>query len=347
MALNDVFNQVKQRVKSVYDNFFYNCQEAPAPRMQDDYYGNQDPYAQQRQGGAQSYQNGGYPQGYANAPFGQRPYPQQNPYPQPQVHRTRRSQRNQDNVVDFGAYQQAQAQQQYQQAGPYTAQQAQQPQAAYQQPAQPQPQTAPQQQPAAEAAPAPSGTVCARIINARGMGDCRSAITLLRKGDSVLIVLENVTDPAEMRRLVDTLSGACYSLTATITKVSRYGVYLLAPQTVAVFADQATNMMNSAPARGQARNYPPYAHQQRGAYPPQNQPPVNYGPQGAYQSQAQAAYQQPAQPQQPFTQRTAAPEEAPRDFYQRPTPQEAQTPAFSAQPVSYGYAPDETRAVDQ
>ena len=40
------------------------------------------------------------------------------------------------------------------------------------------------------------------------------------------------------------------------------------------------------------------------------------------------------------------PEEAPRDFYQRPAPQEAQTPAFSAQVAGYGYAPDESAAAE-
>ena len=57
MALTDLVNQAKQRVKAVYDNFFYNGQEAPAPRMQDEYYGGQDPYAQPAPAGAQQ----GYP----------------------------------------------------------------------------------------------------------------------------------------------------------------------------------------------------------------------------------------------------------------------------------------------
>ena len=46
MALTDLVNQAKQRVKAVYENFFYYGQEAPAPRMQDEYIGGQDPYAQ-------------------------------------------------------------------------------------------------------------------------------------------------------------------------------------------------------------------------------------------------------------------------------------------------------------
>ena len=179
---------------------------------------------------------------------------------------------------------------------------------------------APQQAPAAASA---------RIINARGMADCRSAITLLRNGDAVLIVLENVTDPAEMRRLVDTLSGACYSLTATITKVSRYGVYLLAPQNVAVYADQATSQMNSAPNRSAVRA-------------PQQQPYGNPGHAGYPQNNPYAAPQQNG-----FMQRPAAPEEAAQPFYTRTAPQAGQMPAFSTQPAAAGYAPDETMAVDQ
>ena len=170
------------------------------------------------------------------------------------------------------------------------------------------------------------GLLSARIINARGMSDCRSAITLLRNGDAVLIVMENITNPGDMRRLVDTLSGACYSLTATITKVSRYGVYLLAPQTLAVFADQATNQMNAGPVRPQAPAYQPnpYAAAQR---------PV-------YQNPVQPA-QQPYAQQQEFTQRTAAPEAAAQEFYQRPLTQDSAIPSFSNRPAGVGYTPDE------
>ena len=141
-----------------------------------------------------------------------------------------------------------------------------------------------------------------------------------------------------MRRLVDTLSGACYSLTATITKVSRSGVYLLAPQTLAVFADQATNMMNSAPVRSQPRNYQPAYTGQRVSYAPPQQEAQPFRPQPP---------QQPYGGGQGFAQRMAEPEEAQQDFYQRSAPQEAQTPPFSAQPAGYGYAPDDVRAVDQ
>ncbi|MBQ4073622.1 MAG: cell division protein SepF [Clostridia bacterium] len=336
MANGDFIGNLKDKMRSVYNGFLYNGEE-DLPRNQK---GNK--YAQ----GA----------GYKPQPPAQQPVQQTN------------EQRG-NNIVDFGAYQQQmqhpapqQFQQGYQpqpqmnqpqpqhpmqpqQPGPQSAfqsyQRPQQP-PVQQPPMQPQPQQPPMQQPTMQpqpqqmppqqgmpqmSGPAP---LSARIINARGIGDCRSAITLLRNGDAVLIVMENINDQAEQRRLVDTLSGACYSLTATITKVSRAGVYLLAPQTVAVYADQITNQMNSMPGRPAPNpGYQPGYHGQRAPYQHQQpqQPQVSYAP-----------------PQQGFTRRAAAPEEAPQPFYNQPAPQAAQAPAFTAQPVGNGYAPDEARA---
>ena len=334
------FENMKRKVQALYNNFFYEAQEAPAPRQEESYPPESaapQPVYQQAQPGYAPYQQGVYqqPQNYPpqQAAYQQQPQAEYQPaYQQPQAaapQRNRRAQHHagqENNVVDFGAYQQQSAA--YQQPQNYPPQQANYaPQQAAQQPQSFQPEQ-PQQG---------AGAQNARIINARGMGDCRSAITLLRNGDAVLIVLENITDPAEMRRLVDTLSGACYSLTATITKVSRYGVYLLAPQAMAVYADQITNQMNGAP--GRARTYQPGAR----AYQPQQ----GYQSQGAYQ-QPQAAQPAYPQPQQGgFTQRAAAPEESAQPFYSRTAPQAAPAPAFSAQPAASGYTPDEYVAVDQ
>ncbi len=346
MAVGDFFGNLKNKVRSVYNNFFYDGSEAPLPPMQEDYSRQEQPYAGQQQAaswqqnppyggqnayqqpGYQPYQQQAYTQNAYQQPYGQNVYQQpayaqpvqQQVQPQPQSAPQGRMRRAQQHafqqaagkVVDFGAYQQ-----QNQQAAPNNEENA------------------------AEAAQQSGALLSARVINAHGMGDCRSAITLLRNGDAVLIVLENISDPNEMRRLVDTLSGACYSLTATITKVSRYGVYLLAPQTLAVFADQATNQMNSAPGRAQARPYQPaYGNAQRVTYAPQ-------------QRENPAQPHQPVQQQNPyagmqgFTQRSAMQEEATQNFYQRPTPQAAQTTGFSAQPAGYGYAPDESAAMGQ
>ena len=345
MAIGNVFKDTFGKVKNKLEGFLYHedgaAMSAPPPSMSDESYAPPaESYPQQPAApAAYAYQQpayqAGYPgqQSYYQQPGFQQPLPGQQPtyqapaeQPQQPVYqapaapqsspftRNRRAertpQRQENNVVDFSAYQQAQ------------------PDAA---PAQPQ----------ATAAAAAS----ARIINARSMADCRSAITLLRNGDTVLIVLENISDPSEMRRLVDTLSGACYSLTATITKVSRAGVYLLAPQSMAVYEDQLTNQLNMAPTRMPVR---PAA--------------AGYGaPQAPQRAQFQApVYQQPYQQNQPqqagmftapqngFMQRAAAPQEAPaQPFYTRQPAQNAQLPAFSSQPAGYGYSPDESEAAEQ
>ena len=354
MAYGNFFKDAFGKAKSKLEGFLYHEDtgiSAPPPSMSDEnaapgtgemypaqqqqtpLYGYQQPYQPQQP----VYQ--GYPSPAYQTP--QQAYQQQpqDPAYQPAAYqppapaqstrfaRNRRTERTplrqENNVVDFSAYQQ-----------PAQAEPA---------PAAPQ---APQAQPAAAGA-----AFSARIINARGMADCRSAITLLRNGDTVLIVLENISEPAEMRRLVDTLSGACYSLTATITKVSRYGVYLLAPQTVAVYADQATNQMNMVPSRMPQRP----AQGNYGAQPvqrPAYQQPAYAAPAYAAPAYQPAAAAQPgvyAPPQSAFTQRTAAPEEAAaqQPFYARQPVQGAQLPPFSSQPAGYGYAPDESTAAEQ
>ena len=320
MAFADFFKTVKTKAAQVYSNFFYEGRDvAPAPRNERTNAGQETPPPQPNQSQQWPYYQqpvqqqyyGGYQQPYQQ-PYQPQPVQPQQPYQQPQAAvqpeqpqpRFRRSAQHASNVVqvDFGG----------------------------QQP----------QQPAPEAEqPQTAGQLNARIINARGMGDCRSAITLLRNGDAVVVVMENITNPGDMRRLVDTLSGACYSLTATITKVSRYGVYLLAPQTLAVFADQATNQMNSSPAR--APQVQPYQ-----AAPYAAQRPVYTNPMQPVQ-QGQPYQQQPVADQQGFTQRAAAPEAAAQTFYQRQVAQESTIPSFSNRPAGVGYAPDEQQAAAQ
>lgn len=348
MALGDLFAQAKKKASKLYNQFFFD-EDAPAPDMprREAY----PPQAQQPEGYYQQPQvQQAYPQPQQAEAYYQQPQaysqpqpqayaqPQQQAYqPQPQQaqpqfsaqyqppQRNRRAQQHmnqpQDNVVPISAYQQAhQAQPQMPQAyqQPQPAPQAQQP---YQQ-SQPVP---PQQMPPQNA----QASGAARIINARGIGDCRGAITLLRAGDAVVIVMDNITDPAEMRRYVDTLSGACFSLNATITKVSRYGAYFLAPQGMAVYADQVTSQMNGAQARPQAQR--PSYPQPQAAYPPQpaRQPVNPYPPQRANDPNGDFAPRvAEAAPQQPFY---------PREIQQAP-----RTP-FSQQPEGYGYAPDEYR----
>lgn len=333
MAFTDIFRNVKNKAVQMYSNFFYEGRDIPSTPRKERASAAQAPTPPQPNQDQQQWQNYQQPvqqqsyqqqyyAGYQQQPY-QQPYQQQQSAPQPQPiqqqsfrqpqftqpeqpqQRFRRSAQHAGNVVqvDFGG---GQAQQTEQEPAQQTA-----------------------------------GLMDARIINARGMGDCRSAITLLRNGDAVIIVMENITNPGDMRRLVDTLSGACYSLTATITKVSRYGVYLLAPQTLAVFADQATNQMNAGPAHAQPQSYQTNAYT---AQRPVYTNPMNPAQPAQPAQQPQPYAQQPYNQQQGFTQRTAAPEAAAQDFYQRPVTQDSAIPSFSNRPASVGYTPDERAA---
>ena len=319
MAVSDMMNGLKKKLeKYLYGEEAmpqqgYRPEEnyAPAP----DAAFSQQPAPQYAQNQAAYYQQPAYApqpqQGYQQMP---QPVTQPQPVPQ-QPQRSIFGARQQEKVLNIKDYQQ-----------PSEPQQQEEPEAVKQQ-------------------------ATTRVVSARGMGDCRMAITLLRAGDAVLVTMENVKDPAEMRRLVDTLSGACYSLSASITKVSRYGVYLLAPQSMVVFADQMINQMNSAAPRQQRPAYPPVgannrpqpAYQQLQAEYAQPQQPAYQ--QEAYQpQQGYAAYQQPRQ--ETFTQRMAAPQENAGTFYTRPQQQTAQMPAFSSQSANAGYVPDDMEVAE-
>ena len=170
--------------------------------------------------------------------------------------------------------------------------------AQHQQPQQPQmpPQQAPQMDANGNVVPFPgaaqpqkSANAC--VINVRSIADCRNAIGILRSNDCVIAVMDSIADQAEIRRYVDTLNGACFSLGCTMTRLSaRVGVYLLAPVGMNVYTDQATTQMNSqsrAPQRPQQPQQafrPPYQPQpQQGAY----QQPQHAAPMFSAQSPAQ------------------------------------------------------------
>ena len=164
-----------------------------------------------------------------------------------------------------------------------------------------------------------------RVITIRGFNDCRSAISYLRAGEILLVVMDGIQDQAEMRRYVDMMAGACFSLSASITKVSRYGSYLAAPGQVSVWADPVISQMNGTGRRAARPAQPQNSYR-------------TY--QGEYQQGAAQGYgyQEPA-PQNaynPYAQSAADGTE----FYARqpqPTPEQ---PPFEAQERGTGYAPD-------
>ena len=162
---------------------------------------------------------------------------------------------------------------------------------------------------------APAKQLSACVVNARSIADCRNAIGILRTGDCVIAVMDSIADQAEVRRYVDTLNGACFSLGCTMTRLSaRVGVYLLAPAGMQVYTDRTTTQMNAQSRAPQRAN--PGAQQ--------NIWQTLLEPQQGQMSYGQAAYQQPVNPFAP-----------PQPVYAQP-----QQPAFSEQQPSQGYVPD-------
>ena len=183
-------------------------------------------------------------------------------------------------------------------------------------------QSAPEQQ-------QPQAGIC--VLNLRSNAECRLAITMLRQGNALMVIMENVGDAAEMRRYVDTLAGACFSLNATITKVSRHGAYLLAPGAFSVMADAVTSQMNSSPRRAQAM---PQRAQSRAANA--------YAPQaGAYPP----SYQNPTD-ENGFEYRAPSPEPQQAAFYYQQPQQAPAMPQFDTPHPGTGYVPDRMEAVN-
>lgn len=251
-------------------------------------------------------------QPFAQAAY-QQPAYQAQPFQQPQVAQQQQPQMQQPQQMQQPAYSASPLQQGYQPPQQRNRRAAQHPQQAEAENVVPFPGAAAQpvqQQPAAPAQPAPKQSVSCVVINARSIADCRSAIDVLRSGDCAIAVMDNIADQAEVRRYVDTLNGACFSLGCSMTRLSsRVGVYLLAPTSMQVYIDHTTTQMNShsrPPQQGgmQQRAFNGMFTQ------PQAQP--TYG---------QAAYQQQPNPFAP-----------PQPAYQQP--------AFSEQQPSQGYVPD-------
>lgn len=130
-----------------------------------------------------------------------------------------------------------------------------------------------------------SQQMVARVLNVHNSDDCRDVIRAIRDGDCVLAVMDSVADVAEVRRYVDTLYGACFSLGGSITRLSaRVGVYLVAPSTVQVKPDPraaraAQQARSQQHAGGPAATF-------RAAFqsaPQENAQPYAYPPQPSYQ----------------------------------------------------------------
>lgn len=318
MALGDLIGNLRTKVESAVNNFFYPDGEyIPQHGNVPQNMGDMPQMDQTPQ--VDPYMNGSYmPQAEPANPYEQQAYAQQNMHAQGAQNYQQPQQSPYQQPYQGNGYQQPQQ-------SAYAQQNTYQPQHAAQSKPQtegnvvyfPNQQNIPQQETPAFAA---------RVINARSVSDCYSAISQLRAGDMVILVLENIADPTEMRHYVDMLSGACYSLRATITKLSRHGAYLICPTPVKVFVDAATNQLNSVSSRTAQR-----------APQPQFQSP------NAYQAQ-QAAYQQPQAPyqqnmQDPY-QRRVAPDAHQVPYYSRSVAPDPQMMATTEKQVYNGYRPD-------
>lgn len=318
------FRDFARGVKNFFgpNNRFFNGSREDAPA--EDYYPQQSApaapaYAQEPQQAPQ-YQQSQYQQPYPQQPaYQQAPQQYQQGYQQPQAqpvqYRTQAGYQQPMQPQGYGMDQQTVNQSYVQPRNRRSAQHAQPVENVVQFPGMPE-----QPQQPAEPQSAQKKQISACVINVRSIADCRSAIGILRTGDCVIAVMDSIADQAEVRRYVDTLNGACFSLGCTMTRTSsRVGVYFLAPVGMQVLTDQTTTQMNSqsrAPQR--ARSAQPVFQN-----PYQAQPQSAYPPRPAYQP----GYQQPyaAAPQQPV--------------YQQP-----QQPSFSAQQPAQGYTPDQDAA---
>lgn len=160
----------------------------------------------------------------------------------------------------------------------------------------------------------------AYVINVFNLNSCRQAMSCLRRGQCTLIVMDQLFDKAEIRRYVDMLTGACYALNGTMTRLSsKIGFYIMAPAGMTVYTDPTTSNANSArPAAqaagfgaadaGSARTGLDFSAQTYGAAPQmsfaahqteprQAAPEQSYRP-GAYAAPSQESYREPAYAQQ-------------------------------------------------
>ncbi|NLA52989.1 MAG: cell division protein SepF, partial [Clostridiales bacterium] len=97
-------------------------------------------------------------------------------------------------------------------------------------------------QPAQEA----GSSIDAYVINVFNINSCRQAMSCLRRGQCTLIVMDQLVDKAEIRRYVDMLTGACYALNGTMTRLSsNIGFYIMAPAAMTVYTDPTTSNANA------------------------------------------------------------------------------------------------------
>ena len=124
----------------------------------------------------------------------------------------------------------------------------------------------------------------AYVINVSNVEACRQAMICLRKGQCTLIVMDQLSDRSEARRYVDMLTGACYALGGSMTRLSsKIGFYLMAPSGMTVYTDAVTSNANNPRQIPHSMNQPQSFTQNRMP----EVPPANFSTSAAYSGGSQ------------------------------------------------------------
>lgn len=291
-------------------NPYADMQQGYPQQQQPDYYGQPQDQAQaygypQQQAAAQ-----GHPWQQASAPAGQgysQPYTQAPSQPEPK--------QSSGYATQMDPY----AQESGRNRRSRQHQETKQPDPQYQQQQQAAAQNIVQFPGAAPQAAQEAGVIDAYVINVFNINSCRQAMSCLRRGQCTLIVMDQLVDKAEIRRYVDMLTGACYALNGTMTRLSsKIGFYIMAPAAMTVYTDPTTSNANAPQPRppqsplyqapsGQSyqTGRPAGEFSQQSAYPPA--PQMNFATQQQTQQQAQHRQDTYEQSRQPENQQAAAP----------------------------------------
>ncbi len=316
MDFRSALDQVKQAFVLGKNNPYLHGRQQPQPEHQGyeqdkAYQGAQQAYPQQ--GYAQPQQAYQQPQVSQAQPYGaqdiyQQAY-QQPAYQQPAYQAAYQQPRQVPAAPEQPAFQSQFNPEPFKDSGRNRRSQQHQEQAAYQSAGYAQPQAAMPENlvpfPGAKAAPE-TRMVDAYVINVFNINSCRQAMSCLRKGQCTLIVMDQLIDKSEIRRYVDMLTGACYALGGTMTRLSsRIGFYIMAPSGMTVYTDPTTSNANAQPKPQQAPLYRAPSVPAQGQRPPQDfsmqqgygaVPQMQFAPQQGEQGpiQAQEGHQQAA-----------------------------------------------------
>jgi len=327
MDFRSALDQVKQAFVLGKNNPYLHGRQQSQPEHQGyepdkAYQGAQQAYAQgaayPQQGYAQPQQAYQQPQVSQAQPYGaqdiyqqsyQQPVYQQSAYQQPAYQAAYQQPQQAPAVPEQPAFQSQFNPDPFKDSGRNRRSQQHQDQAAYQNAGYQQPQAAVPENlvPFPGAKPAPEiRMVDAYVINVFNINSCRQAMSCLRRGQCTLIVMDQLVDKSEIRRYVDMLTGACYALSGTMTRLSsRIGFYIMAPSGMTVYTDPTTSNANAQPRPQQAPLYRAPAAPVPGQRPPQDfsmqqgygaVPQMQFAPQQGEQgpSQGQESYPQDA-----------------------------------------------------